>query len=397
MHTGYIKYDTGNGWTLATVSAWKNFVNATVGGVGMLIGPRALKTLNSIEIIKPRMMTATFNGNPRITIISCYSPTNVSEETELDAFYDELSSLVCSIPKHNILVIGGDMNAQIGKNGNNRYSFHNTSNRNGQHLTEFMMENRLTCLNTNYQKREGKLWTYTYANNSKAQIDYVLLNKKWKNSAMNCEAYSSFKGVSSDHRIVTAKIRLSLWRNTTRTVTTKHYDLVLLNNRDIRDKYVLELRNRFETLPEKTEKGTPNDEYENFVNTHLETAEKCIPTKPRTKHRVPWETLAVRGKHAHVKTASKSYKKNPTNTNAIKLKKAQDQLAGTHLKEQTEYIQNQIDKIRDSVEDSKHYKRRRKKVHQMTNMKISSIRTSRRQRNVFQQNSKLNIESHGKL
>ena len=61
------------------------------------------------------MMAATFNGNPRATIISCYSPTNVSEETELVTFYDELSSLVHSIPKHNMLVIGGDMNALIGK------------------------------------------------------------------------------------------------------------------------------------------------------------------------------------------------------------------------------------------------------------------------------------------
>ena len=61
------------------------------------------------------MMAATFNGNPRATIISCYSPTNVSEESELVTFYDELSSLVRSIPKHNMLVIGGDMNAQIGK------------------------------------------------------------------------------------------------------------------------------------------------------------------------------------------------------------------------------------------------------------------------------------------
>ena len=144
-----------------TVSAWKNSVNATVGGVGILIGPRALKTLNSIERIQPRMLTATFNGNPRAIIISCYSPTNVSEETELVAFYDELSSLVHSIPKHNLLVIGGDMNAQIGKNGHNKYSLHHMSNRNGQHLTDFMIENRLTYLNTNYQKREGKLWTYT--------------------------------------------------------------------------------------------------------------------------------------------------------------------------------------------------------------------------------------------
>ena len=66
---------------------------------------------------------------------------------------------------------------------------------------------------------------------------------------------------------------------------------------------------------------------------------------------VPWETLAVREKWALVKTASKSYQKNPTNTNAWKLEKAQYQLAGIYLKEQTEYIQNQIDKIRDSVED----------------------------------------------
>ena len=70
--------------------------------------------------------------------------------------FDELSSLVRSIPKHNMLVIGGDMNAQIGKNGNNKYSLHNTPNRNGQHLTDFMIENRLACLNTNYQKKGGQ-------------------------------------------------------------------------------------------------------------------------------------------------------------------------------------------------------------------------------------------------
>ena len=75
-HTEDIKYhDIGNGWTLATASAWKN----SVGGVGILIGLRALKSLNSIERIQTRMMVATFNGNPRATIISCYSPTNVRE------------------------------------------------------------------------------------------------------------------------------------------------------------------------------------------------------------------------------------------------------------------------------------------------------------------------------
>ena len=59
-HTGDIKYhDTSNGCTLATYSAWKNSVNATVGVLGMLIGPRALKTLNSIPRIQLRMMAVT--------------------------------------------------------------------------------------------------------------------------------------------------------------------------------------------------------------------------------------------------------------------------------------------------------------------------------------------------
>ena len=32
-------HDSGNGWTLATASARKNPVNATIGGVGVFIGP----------------------------------------------------------------------------------------------------------------------------------------------------------------------------------------------------------------------------------------------------------------------------------------------------------------------------------------------------------------------
>ena len=123
----------------------------------MLIGPRALKALSSIERIQPRMLAATFNVNPRATIISCYSPTNVIEETELVAFYDELSSLVRSIQKHNLLVIGGDMNAQIVKNGNNKYSLHNMSNRNGQHLNRFHDRKPINMLQYKLSKKGGKI------------------------------------------------------------------------------------------------------------------------------------------------------------------------------------------------------------------------------------------------
>ena len=129
-------------------SSWKNSVAATIGGVGIPNGPRALKPRNSIEKIQPRMTLATFNDNPSTTIISCNSPSNVSEETDFIAFYNELSSLVWNIPKHNVFIIGEDMNVQIGTNVDNKFSLNNSSNRNGEHLTDFTLENRLTCLNT---------------------------------------------------------------------------------------------------------------------------------------------------------------------------------------------------------------------------------------------------------
>ena len=62
-------------------------------------------------------------------------------------------------------------------------------------------------------------------------------------------------------------------------MTTVHYDWPLLNDKDIRDKYALTLRNKFDALQEKTEIHTLNDEYENFVNPHLEVAAECISTK----------------------------------------------------------------------------------------------------------------------
>ena len=80
-------------------------------------------------------------------------------------------------------------------------------------------------------------------------------------------------------------------------------------------------------------------------------------TKLRAKYRVPLETIAVKKKCDDVKTASLCNTRNPNNVNAQKLKKAQSELNNAYLKEQTEYIQNQINKIRNSAEDLREHGR----------------------------------------
>ena len=55
-------------------------------------------------------------------------------------------------------------------------------------------------------------------------------------------------------------------------------------------------KNKFDNLQEISEWHTQNDKYENFLTTHMEAAAACIPTKPRTKCRAPWDSLVVRKK-----------------------------------------------------------------------------------------------------
>ena len=66
-------------------------------------------------IVTSLMVTPAQQSSPSIVL------PMLAKKTDLIHFYNELSSLVRSIPKHNVLVIGRDMNAQIGKNVNNKF------------------------------------------------------------------------------------------------------------------------------------------------------------------------------------------------------------------------------------------------------------------------------------
>ena len=134
------KEHTFGNWTLITSSAWKNNTNAAIGRIGMLFSPQDYKALETVEMITPRIMIATVNGNARTTVISCYSPTNVSDEIEVERYYVNLTSVTRQIPKHNFVVIACDFNAHLGQQIF-KYSYHTQTNRNGVMLKDYLHEN----------------------------------------------------------------------------------------------------------------------------------------------------------------------------------------------------------------------------------------------------------------
>ncbi|ELT89219.1 hypothetical protein CAPTEDRAFT_186251 [Capitella teleta] len=96
------------------VEETQNLSQAAVGGVGLMLSPKARKALRTVTPITERILVAEYDSNPVTTVIVIYSPTNVAPVEEAEAFYEKLGEIIRDVPAHNFLAVLGDFNARLG-------------------------------------------------------------------------------------------------------------------------------------------------------------------------------------------------------------------------------------------------------------------------------------------
>ena len=151
-----------------------------------------------------------------------YAPHAGRSIKDKDFFYKDLQSAVSLLPKHEINIIMGDFNARLMERFPHEHDFigshlfrENDStidqlsekqkdNRN--RFVSFCQEHGLVISNTWFQKPhfQGPFTTDRYA-----QLDYILINQRWKNSIRNIETSSSH-AISTDHKLVIADATVKL-------------------------------------------------------------------------------------------------------------------------------------------------------------------------------------------
>ncbi len=185
--------------------------NSVRGGMGFLIHKTTVANIKSIRFVSDRLaiLILTF-GKIELAVFNVYAPTSAASEDDHETFYEDLTTEYRKIrTTHKIIV--GDFNAKVGKQdqnepwvGSHGYGLRNEQ---GNRLIEFCADTKLYHMNSRFQKKASRKWTWKSPNGqSTTEIDHFLTNHPFLFE--DVDVVGPFH-TGSDHRLVRSVIRLN--------------------------------------------------------------------------------------------------------------------------------------------------------------------------------------------
>jgi exonuclease III len=352
-------------WTLHLGSADEH----GQGGVGALLGPRAQQALNRTERVSPRILALHFacagsptgrgapaSAWPKVVVIVCYSPhaaTTADDPTPVQDFYRDLSAYMDGIGRHAFVCLLGDWNARLGLGTADAPWVHDdTPNANAPFFTDFLQRHQLFSANATFQKRRGKLWTHE-SNGRRSQLDHLVFRRRYRHSVDNAEAYS-LKPFASDHRPVTATLRLRLrasvvarpparplWQALGDPAHRARFDEAL-TNRLAADSLLAE-------FPPPAAAATPCPAYSGFVAAVAHAA-TSLPRAPRVRRATPWVDERVVARRQELRRAQRAHRRHRTAASQAAATAAAKALADQYAANQTELAEATIAQIEQAAD-----------------------------------------------
>ncbi|XP_039433298.1 uncharacterized protein LOC120415756 [Culex pipiens pallens] len=149
-----------------------------------------------------------------ISIINVHSPHSGSEDDDKDAFYEQLNWTYNSCPKHDVKIVIGDFNAQVGQEEEFRpvigkFSAHVRTNENGLRLIDFATSKNMAVRSTCFQHNLRDKYTWRSPQGTESQIDHVVIDGRHFSDIIDVRTYRG-ANVDSDHYLVMVKMRQRL-------------------------------------------------------------------------------------------------------------------------------------------------------------------------------------------
>ena len=151
-------------------------VAAGCAGVGIVLSHRAERSLLDWIPVDSRLCAVRLATSVKLSrerevtrclfVVSAYAPTNCSSDAVKDSFYDALGALLQRAKSSDIVVIAGDMNAQVGRLSaaearlGGCLGLDSIRTDNGERLLQLCANHKLFLSSTNFRNKRIRLTTW---------------------------------------------------------------------------------------------------------------------------------------------------------------------------------------------------------------------------------------------
>ena len=221
-------------------------------GVGMLIDQATAKYMMGYWALSDRVMLVKFRGKPfDISVIQVYAPTTDADSDEIDSFYEKVDAAMSQCKSQDVVLVMGDFNAKVGEGKEEDIVGPHglgTRNERGEMLVNWCKGNDLIITNTWFLNHNRRKYTWVSPNsNTRNQIDYIMINKRFRNAVKQSNSYPG-ADINSHHNLVVAKVKIRL-RKLQKTKQQAKFQLTKLReDHNVRSEFQLKVSKRFEKL-----------------------------------------------------------------------------------------------------------------------------------------------------
>ena len=134
---------------------------------------------------------------------------------EKEDYYEQLQATLDRVPKRDLKIVMGDMNAKVGINNESKELIMGKQgigeeNENGELFTDFCSYNDLVIGGTIFPHKDFHKTTWTSPDGkTENQIDHITIGRKWRRSLHDVRA-RRVADAASDHQLVVAVLQIKL-------------------------------------------------------------------------------------------------------------------------------------------------------------------------------------------
>uniref|UniRef100_A0A8D9AHH9 Craniofacial development protein 2 n=1 Tax=Cacopsylla melanoneura TaxID=428564 RepID=A0A8D9AHH9_9HEMI len=187
-------------------------------GVGIIMTQKIAAKVKNFPPISERIMLIQLENNPvNINIIQVYAPTLDKADDIVDEMYNTINEIMKKLKKNEINIVMGDFNSKVGEGSTSDavgpFGL-GERNKRGDTLELFASTHELVITNTWFKQPKRRLYTWKSPKDKaekiiRNQIDFILINKRFRNSCTTVRTYPG-ADIVSDHTPVVGDFRIRM-------------------------------------------------------------------------------------------------------------------------------------------------------------------------------------------